>query len=584
MKSLSATLLILGCLAVTAAAVPPVAPHMMTFQGRLLDNAGNPLADGAKGIRIVIWNSATGTAPSNEVWNSGALTVTTEKGLFSVVLGVSPQPAIDPAQMADSSRWVGITVGADPEMSPRIRLGSAPYAWSAQNANWAATAAAATSVDWSGVTGKPSGFADGVDDNTVYTGFGPVSVTGTSISLVPNSLTDGNISNSASIAPYKINGTAATLAGGGTQTFTGSHNVFSQLLTVGDSAFRAHGSGPSQMVEIGALGGGWSDRVLNIARSFSSSGATYGLSATWKNNGSGGGSAGRFTATSSGGAGSTANGVYGVAVSNAGNGIGVRGEAYSNNYGYGVLADAYSNATTNWAVYGRAQGTSPIAVKGEAYNPSSSTSYPYGVMGSGNGNSIANYAYGVFGSASGGLIANYAGYFSGNVHVTGTLSKGAGAFRIDHPLDPENKYLQHSFVESPEMKNIYDGMTTTDANGIATVTMPAWFDALNQDFRYQLTVIGQFAQAIVSSELNGNSFSIQTDKPNVKVCWQVTGIRKDAFANANRIQVEVDKRSDEKAKYLHPEAFGLDKTRGIDWEQTRETEDQTTDRARTNNQ
>ncbi len=138
----------------------------------------------------------------------------------------------------------------------------------------------------------------------------------------------------------------------------------------------------------------------------------------------------------------------------------------------------------------------------------------------------------------------------------GTLTKPAGSFRIDHPLDPEHKFLQHSFVESPDMKNIYDGNVTTDANGDASVTMPEWFFALNRDFRYQLTVIGQFAQAIVSQKLNSNRFSIKTDKPNVEVSWQVTGIRQDAYANAHRIEVEVPKKPQEIGLYVDPVALG----------------------------
>ena len=134
----------------------------------------------------------------------------------------------------------------------------------------------------------------------------------------------------------------------------------------------------------------------------------------------------------------------------------------------------------------------------------------------------------------------------GNLVVTGTVSKGGGAFRIDHPLDPQNKYLYHSFVESPDMMNVYNGNTTTDERGEAVVTLPDYFDALNRDFRYQLTVIGQFAQAIVGEEIKGNSFVIRTDKPGVKVSWQVTGIRKDKFANENRIQVEVEKTEQER--------------------------------------
>jgi len=153
--------------------------------------------------------------------------------------------------------------------------------------------------------------------------------------------------------------------------------------------------------------------------------------------------------------------------------------------------------------------------------------------------------------------------FTGNLNITGTLSKGSGTFKIDHPLDPANKYLYHSFVESPDMMNIYNGNIITDESGLATVTMPDWFEALNQDFRYQLTVIGQFAQAIVSSEISHNQFTIRTDKPNVKVSWQVTGIRHDAYANAHRVQVEEEKPTQDKGHYLHPELFGAGQEQAV---------------------
>ncbi len=152
------------------------------------------------------------------------------------------------------------------------------------------------------------------------------------------------------------------------------------------------------------------------------------------------------------------------------------------------------------------------------------------------------------------------------VNVVGTLSKGGGSFKIDHPLDPANKYLYHSFVESPDMMNIYNGNATTDGDGLATVTLPDWFESLNRDFRYQLTVIGQFAQAIVASKVANNQFRIQTDKPNVEVSWQVTGIRQDAFANANRIPVEVEKAPADRGRYLYPEAIGQPATARIGYE------------------
>jgi hypothetical protein len=144
----------------------------------------------------------------------------------------------------------------------------------------------------------------------------------------------------------------------------------------------------------------------------------------------------------------------------------------------------------------------------------------------------------------------------GNLQVDGTVSKGAGSFQIDHPLDPANKYLYHSFVESPDMMNVYNGNVITNNRGVATVVLPDYFEALNRDFRYQLTVIGQFAQAIVGKKIGHNRFVIRTSKPNVEVSWQVTGIRQDTYANAHRIQVEEEKPPQEQGHYLHPELFG----------------------------
>lgn len=160
---------------------------------------------------------------------------------------------------------------------------------------------------------------------------------------------------------------------------------------------------------------------------------------------------------------------------------------------------------------------------------------------------------GVFGHSNTG----FAGDFDGNVRVTGNLSKGGGSFKIDHPLDPENKYLYHSFVESPDMKNIYDGVVKLDANGEASVELPTWFGALNRDFRYLLTPIGAPAPGLyIAQKISNNLFKISGGQPGMEVSWQVTGTRQDAYANAHRIPVEEDKPELERGHYLHPDAFG----------------------------
>jgi hypothetical protein len=105
---------------------------------------------------------------------------------------------------------------------------------------------------------------------------------------------------------------------------------------------------------------------------------------------------------------------------------------------------------------------------------------------------------------------------------------------------------------------------TLDAAGEATVTLPDWLEALNRDFRYQLTAIGSSAPNLyVKSEVKANAFSIGGGGSGQKVSWQLTGIRKDAWANAHRIQVEEDKPADEKGLYLHPTEHGQPAAKGI---------------------
>ncbi len=144
---------------------------------------------------------------------------------------------------------------------------------------------------------------------------------------------------------------------------------------------------------------------------------------------------------------------------------------------------------------------------------------------------------------------------NGNALFTGNVSKGGGSFKIDHPLDPQNKYLYHSFVESPDMMNVYNGNVTLDGSGESWIELPAWFEALNRDFRYQLTSIGAFAPVYVAEEVHENRFKIAGGPPGAKISWQVTGIRKDPYAESHRIPVEEPKPASERGTYLHPDAY-----------------------------
>ena len=198
------------------------------------------------------------------------------------------------------------------------------------------------------------------------------------------------------------------------------------------------------------------------------------------------------------------------------------------------------------------------------------------VVNSGSGSAIVGNATsgnGVFGiaTASGGSgiygqansAGALAGSFLGNVAITGNLSKGGGSFKIDHPLAPADRYLYHSFVESPDMMNVYNGNVVLDGRGEAVVELPEWFEALNRDFRFQLTCIGGFAPIYVAEEVQGNRFRIAGGTSGLKVSWQVTGIRQDAWANTHRIPVEEDKPVRERGTYLHPAEHGQPETLSV---------------------
>jgi hypothetical protein len=163
---------------------------------------------------------------------------------------------------------------------------------------------------------------------------------------------------------------------------------------------------------------------------------------------------------------------------------------------------------------------------------------------------------GIYGRGARSFPFGWAGYFEGDVSVTGQIVKGGGGFKIDHPLDPANKYLSHSFVEAAERKNIYDGIAVLDANGEHTVELPEWVETLNSDFRYQLTSIGGPAPNLhVAREISKNRFAIAGGTAKMKVSWQVTGVRRDAWAVGHPLTVEESKSANERGYYLHPDLY-----------------------------
>jgi hypothetical protein len=270
--------------------------------------------------------------------------------------------------------------------------------------------------------------------------------------------------------------------------------------------------------------------------------------------------------------GTAASGVEGYATGSGFQGV------YGNNNTTGV--GVYGISGTNYGVYGSSASTSGfsgggvVGQCGFCSGVAGLSTKGNGVFGSTQGTLADDYGLGVAGNAPQGGIgiygystaAGWGGWFDGDVNIVGTLYKTAGAFKIDHPLDPSNKYLVHSFVESDQMKNVYDGVVTLGRSGEAVVELPAWFEALNKDFRYQLTCIGQNAPVYIADKVTDNKFRIAGGYEGMEVSWQVTGVRHDAYAVGHPLAIEPLKGPLERGRFLHPDVFGLPESARIGYQ------------------
>ena len=124
---------------------------------------------------------------------------------------------------------------------------------------------------------------------------------------------------------------------------------------------------------------------------------------------------------------------------------------------------------------------------------------------------------------------------SGAVSIVGSLSKGSGSFKIDHPL-PEKKdthHLVHSFTESPQADLIYRGKVSL-VNGVATVNIDTvagmtegTFVLLNREV--QCFTSNETGWIAVKGSVSGNILTInaQDNTCNDTISWLVIGERQD---------------------------------------------------------
>lgn len=613
-------------------------PRSVSYQGVLTDSSGVPKPDGSYLFTFRLYTAQSGGVPAG----SQQQTLAVRRGLFHTVLDQMLNGVV-----INRPYWLGIQVGAEPELTPRIALTSVLYSLSAvrsDTAGYALVAPQQSVADSARIAGT-------IPNNAV-----------TSVKILDGAVGTADLADNA-VSASKIQNTAVSLAkisssgasSGQVVTYNGSSVVW-QAPVGGGLTLPYAGSA--------AAPGSWVLRVTNTASSDSgairgvaaaTAGTSYGVSGVTHSAsfgaagvrgeavagggqtigvegasvvspigtgvvGNGTATGGYFRATADDG-----TGVFGVAAAAAGNAYGVRGESASNTHGRGVYGHAtaasgityggyfasnspdgrgaFGHATSvsgggyglfgrsdgssgkgvyglatqaggfSYGVHGRSDSPTGTGVYGEATASGSGTnatggrfqsSSPLGTGVVGSGHSIGVLGDGIaLSGAIGvyGLVPNssgYAVYANGPLAATGTKS-----FQVDHPLRPETHYLNHFCTEGPEPFNVYSGNVTTDGQGMSVVHLPDYFESINRDFRYQLTCIGQFAQAIVSEKIRNNRFVIRTDKPGVEVSWRVEATRNDLWVQRYGYQTEPEKAGEFRGRYLTPVLYGQPPDRGI---------------------
>jgi hypothetical protein len=602
-------------------------PEFMSYQGLLRDGVGDPVPDGAYDVTFRLYDVEVG---GTVLWEE-TQTVTVADGVFNAKLGKTV-PFSD--GVFDDPTWLGISVGADPELTPRVEMATAPYAGHAAFAD----ECGGSDDDWT------------YDGDHIYHDVGNVGIGLSTMDAKLDVLTGdqmcADFSNGSGAGNFTIRARNYGATAGGFYAgivdspfppfgaavygVGGDGHLGAHFVTRGtEVGVLAESEGPAPAVKgvsytdgyAGYFEGGQGVYVQNTAEVGSflmQPGASDGYVLT--SDASGYGSWQPPSTSGITGSGTTGSIPRFLSPTHIGDSY-----LYQDGFAFGIAAGTpqatldvvdwenkhvggrFEVVSQEWeahgvegwctaglpvdqtGVYGWAAFRDDYGKGGEfvggycgawgEVNPTGSAHY-YGTIGQvlgGTGtndqgtnvglNGVAQDGganYGVYGYASGGTV-NKAAYLNGDVDVIGTLSKGGGSFKIDHPLDPEGKYLSHSFVESPDMMNVYNGNVVLDAGGEAWVELPEWFEALNRDFRYQLTPIGAPGPNLyVAEKIRGNRFRIAGGEPGAEVSWMVTGIRHDPFAEANRIRVEEDKPASDVGRYLHPEVYGLSEEASVD--------------------
>lgn len=124
--TISIAIAVLICLLFSVLALGEV-PQIISYQGRLTDPDGNPVPDDDYLITFRIWDDPISTAIENELWNSDYREIQIIDGMLSYTLGDTVPIPVE-IFSTNEDLYLGIKVGTNDEITPRIRLTSAAYA------------------------------------------------------------------------------------------------------------------------------------------------------------------------------------------------------------------------------------------------------------------------------------------------------------------------------------------------------------------------------------------------------------------------------------------------------------------------
>jgi parallel beta-helix repeat protein len=239
-------------------AAPGINPQI-SFQGVLKTSAGALVADDTYPMEFKLYTQLSG---GTAVWTetrTGANEVTVTDGIFSVDLGsVTSLPgSID---FNTDSLYLGVNFNSDGEMSPRLRLTAAPYAFNAK------TVSGLTVTNTTGTLTIPDGETISFADSFTTSGANSLTLTTTGSTNVtlPTSGTLSTLDGVETLTNKTIGSTGLTFSGAATDIDAASGEALTFIgraassfsTTAGNITFQAADTGTIATVQIGAGGAG----------------------------------------------------------------------------------------------------------------------------------------------------------------------------------------------------------------------------------------------------------------------------------------------------------------------------------------